>query len=473
MINFTDVCCTYKDSEEAALQHINLTISKGECLLIAGESGSGKSTILKIISGLIPHLYDAQITGSILINGEDIRKKKSHELASLMGVVNQDPRGQFFTSEVVTELAFAPENLGYEREKIIAIIKRESEKMKIEGLLDRPVFDLSSGEKQRVSVACAQSLMSQVFLFDEPSSNLDYGSTMGLKKIIQNLKEAGHTVVIAEHRVFYLLDVVDRIVYVKNGALEEEALNGQFSDFFKTKELRCPEPFASSFLAETASSKAEEPLLKVEGLSYQGILNKVSFEVCKGEVVAIIGQNGAGKTTLAKACAGVIKKHQGSIKRSKLMLVMQDVDYQLFTESVESELTLGLKNPCSVRIEEAMAEVGITELRKRHPLTLSGGQKQRVLIATAKAGDYDTVIFDEPTSGLDLKNMKKVADLIKSMRDERGIVLITHDFELIAQIATRVLWLEGGAIADDFPVLDANRDKLVNIFNQMEWSACK
>ncbi len=466
MIKFNNLNCTYKNSNSPALTNINLSVKKGECLLIAGESGSGKSTILKIISGLIPHLYDASISGEVFVDDVDIKLKKSYELAQLIGLVNQDPRGQFFTSTVITELAFACENMGIDKDEILQMIKIQSKQMNIENILNRKVFNLSSGEKQRVSVACAQSLSPKIFIFDEPSSNLDYASTMSLKRIIQALKDKGHTIVIVEHRVFYLEDVVDRVVYIQDGKIVDECLKNDFVNFLKTKELRSPTPFLCQFKGEHKT--IGEPLISIENLSYKTILNNINFNISKGEIVAVVGKNGAGKTTLAKAISGVIKKYHGSIVGDKIMLTMQDVDYQLFSESVESEIGLGIKKPDSVLIEETMKKVGIEDLRNRHPLALSGGQKQRVIIAAAIAGDYNTLIFDEPTSGLDLQNMKRVASLISDVSKDKAIMVITHDFELIASIANRLVLMEKGKIVEDFKVVEENREKLINIFKNME-----
>lgn len=466
MIKFNDVSCKYKDETENSISNISFHIKEGECILLTGASGSGKSTIVKIINALIPNLYEAELSGDIYLDGQNIKNKKSYEISKLIGTVNQDPRGQFFTGEVISELAFEMENYGYDSKKMLEIIKRDSKKMGITHLLDRSVYNLSSGERQRLSVACSLTVSPKILIFDEPSSNLDYATTMALKKIIQELKNSGHTIIIAEHRLFYLLEICDRLFYMKAGKLETIIDKKDFDTKLSYEDLRSAKPFELGFKGVYDDKiYGRAPLLKLKNLSYMDILKNINLELRKGEVLGVIGKNGAGKTTLAKSVVGLLKNVAGKIEKEKAMFVMQDIDYQLFTESVKSELKLGTKNIRSEDIENTLKEVGLWELKNKQPLSLSGGQKQRVVIAVAVVSKFDILIFDEPTSGLDAKNMKRVSTLINNMKDDRGIIIITHDFELISEVCNRIVMMENGKISREFILEEDKRSELISIFS--------
>lgn len=466
MIKMHNVSCRYPRCKTKAIDNINLHVQKGECVVLSGGSGCGKSTLIKLLNGQIPNLQEADVTGEIYIEGQPLSDKKSWELTKYVGTVNQNPRSQFFTNNTKTELAFAMENLGWPREQILCRLDTLIKETDIAALMNRHILHLSSGERQRITIACALTLSPQVLLFDEPSANLDYLTTIALGVLLKQLKDKGHTLVIAEHRFFYLLPVCDRMFYIKKGMLERIVPRSELRGFAR-EDLRRLTPFECPI--NNVKMRRGDEVCCVNDLTYKDILESISIRVAKGEAIALVGRNGAGKTTLAKLISGILKPSSGCIQAEDAMLVMQDTDYQFFTESVVNELKLGLINSSQDEIDRMIQKMGLQGLEKRHPITaLSGGQKQRVLLGAAGLSKARLIILDEPTSGLDAKNMQRVAMLIQEIRKEAGVIVITHDFELIAAACSRLVWLENSKIKVDFDLSETTKMKAIEIFNEME-----
>lgn len=464
MIEMRNGSCRYPEREDGAVENISLHIAKGEFVVLSGSSGCGKSTLLKLMNGLVPGLQEAAVTGEIRIDGRPVAEQKSWELAELVGTVNQNPRSQFFTTNTTTELAFAMENLGWQREQILDRLRSLSEEAGIDTLMDRHMFKLSSGERQRVTIACALALRPKILLFDEPSANLDYAATLALGRLLEQLKARGHTIVIAEHRLFYLSGVCDRMLYLKDGRLEQSFSRKELTDL-QTENLRSFSPFCVPLGA--AKPHMGGDVLHTEGLTYKNLLRNIHLHLAQGEVLALVGRNGAGKTTLTKLLAGILKPDGGTVEAIDPMLVMQDADYQLFTESVWQELRLGAESLPKDDIRKTIQSLGLLGLESCHPITLSGGQKQRVLLGAAGLCKARLVILDEPTSGLDAQNMRRVGALIEKIRKEADVIVITHDFELIAAVCSRLVWLDHASIKADFPLNESVRNNVIKIFQNL------
>ena len=462
MISFENVSYTYKGGKDRVLRDINFNIEDGETILLVGESGSGKSTIARLINGIATHLDGGSLEGSVYIGGEDTLKLQMWELAGRVGSVFQNPKSQFFNTNTSNEVVFALENMGKSREEMVEALKEAAISCGIESLLNRSIFELSGGEKQRVAFASAYAPNPDVYVLDEPSANLDMKSIDRIRNIILNLKEQGKTTVLAEHRIWYSVDFVDRIFYMKEGRLERIFSRDEFKmlsdDEIKSMGLRSRKRLnLEDIEVETLDAPTGNGLV-VRGLKAKikkrSIWENVDFVFDKGRVGAITGDNGSGKTSLALVISGLVKEKQGDIffenirvnakeRRRLNFMVMQDVNNQLFSDSLINEVMLGN----DINREEALRvleEMGLKGLEERHPLSLSGGQKQRLAIADGILSGKKILIFDEPTSGLDYKHMLSLSEILKKLASKGTyIIVITHDVEFIQACQARVIEWHG------------------------------
>lgn len=465
MIKFKNVSFTYENSDKKALDNINFEINDGELVLITGASGSGKSTIYKCINGLIPHIYEGDLLGDIFIDDINTKDCKDYELCKKIGSVSQNPRGQFFTDNTTSELAFTLENLGYKVEEILEKIENISSFFGISNILNKNILEISGGEKQKISIACVSILDAKTLVFDEPSANLDYYGIELLKEIFSKLKESGYTIIVVEHRIFYLEEIFDRMIHIKNGRLivnleRKEALN------YTAEDLRSLNPFDRE-LKVLDSFTRKEKLLEINNLFFKNIIKDVSFNLYRGEIVGLVGKNGVGKSTISKLISGIYKKTSGKISiEGKPFALMQDVDYQLFSESVFSEFLLSNKDLNEDEILEMLKVINLYDKKNSHPFSLSGGEKQRLLMGICAKSNSDILILDEPTSGLDFNNMIIISEIIKNLAKEKAIILISHDYELLSRVVDRIIFLEDGSIKEDFILKEKNQ--LISIFQKIK-----
>ena len=465
MIEFENVSFSYARSDEASVKEISLKINKGEAVLLCGESGCGKTTLIRMINGLIPHFYEGELSGKVNVDGTDTVKAELYETAKVVGSVFQNPRSQFFCVDSTSELAFGPENMGLSEDEIRARIDKTVSFMGIQALMDRSIFDMSGGEKQKIACASVDTLNPQVCVLDEPSSNLSLEAIEDLKTTVADWKKAGKTIVIAEHRLYWLKDICDRVICLKDG---EIAFDIPMKDFRHYSEDMLQNYGLRSINENLAITPIEaKPLdngaISLENFTYSyrkyDALNIDSLELPRGEIIAIVGHNGAGKSTFSKCICGLMKgfkgravidgkrvKNRGLLERS--YMVMQDVNHQLFCETVMDEVTLGMDEENEAKAQQILDKLGLREVAERHPMSLSGGQKQRVAVASAILSEKEIILFDEPTSGLDFFNMEKVAELISSLRGQKSVLVVTHDPDLIRRCATCVLRLENGHVAE-------------------------
>ncbi|QDR79887.1 ABC transporter ATP-binding protein [Sporomusa termitida] len=487
MIEIKNVKFSYHGKRAESVSAIDLQINKGEFVLLCGRSGCGKTTVTRLLNGLIPHFYEGALHGEAFIDGKSIRNMKLHQLARLVGSVFQDPRSQFFTVDTTSEIVFGCENMGVPRAEMIHRLNNTVAVMKIEQLLERSLFKLSSGEKQKIAIASVHAAGPSVYVLDEPSANLDHQATEELRVLLGLLKEKGHTVIIAEHRLYYLKDLVDRVVYMEGGKIAAEYDRENFLSMPDTeridKGLRCVFP-AKLVLQRSGSEMFAPPAyLQLDAVCfrYEGsprILDGLCLKAGQGEIIGVTGLNGAGKSTFAKILCGLVSEQQGKVsiesgpakageRLKKSYFVMQDADYQLFTESVEEELALGNENMphLTETVAETMETLGLAAFKSCHPASLSGGQKQRVTIAVAIVKGADILIFDEPTSGLDAENMRRVASLLQRVAAKgKAVFVITHDYEFIVHTCTRIVNLAGGRVSADFFLNDSSLEELKELF---------
>lgn len=469
MISFQNFSFRYEESKDFTLRGIDMTVQTGEFILLTGRSGCGKTTLIRSLNGLIPHFYPGEIQGDLVMDGHSLLKMKPSQLAGQVGTVFQDPRSQFFMTDTTRELAFGCENMGLSREETINHIAKAAKDLELVDYLNRSIFALSSGEKQQIAIGSVYALSPKVYIFDEPSANLDYAATKRLAEIMRKLKQDGYTIFVVEHRFYYLRDLIDRVFLIQNGKIEQEFTREQFCTLPEKTRISYglrtayPEQDAEHY-HETEHTASSSHLLAVRDLAFaykQGpaVFQNVSFEAHAGDVIGILGHNGAGKTTLLSILTGLLKQQGGDItfdgrklsprqRRALSYLVMQDTDYQLFASSVEEELSLGIREDCKEKVDTALEDLELSEYREQHPVALSGGQKQRVTIGAAIVKDSPVIYFDEPTSGLDYDSMVRVSRLIEQLSASGVIVfVVSHDFEFIVRTCTEVVQLDDqGAI---------------------------
>lgn len=343
----------------------------------------------------------------------------------------------------------------------------------ITDLRKQKLAHLSSGEKQKIAMSAVQVHDPDSYVLDEPSANLDDASCLILARALNALKQQGKTILIADHRIYYLLDIVDRIIYMDNGAIANQWIQREFKqldpDYLSLIGIRSSAAItlkdvvaASSQPENSGNKRSESDVLQLHhlavghGLRKEPLLQGINLSIKKGEVVVLTGKNGIGKTMFAQTLCGLQKEKSGNItfndqvlskkKRvQKFWFVLQDADYQLFSDSVMHELLLGLDNTQANRALAAklLQELGLEQVKDQHPVFLSGGQKQRVNFAVGLMRQPEYLILDEPTFGLDARNMKRMQKLIKEYSD-RGIrfIIISHDFEFALRLGCPTIHMD-------------------------------
>ena len=459
MIAFDHVTYTYEGREQPSLWDCSFTVEPGELILLTGESGCGKTTIIKLINGLLQHNGGGTLEGTVTVNGREVSKVPLWELAQTVGSVFQNPKSQFFNLDTTSEVLFGLESRGASRQEMEQALFSAARVCGVGPLLDRNIFALSGGEKQRIACASAYAMGPEVFVLDEPSSNLDGEGIRQLREILKQLKAAGKTVLVAEHRLWYAADLADRVFYLRVGRLERVYTGAEFLALPEAERrvmglrslTEVPLPMPQEAPHEAGSGLKVRELRAVYGR--ETVWDQVSFTAPRGQITAITGHNGAGKTTLARCLCGLMREKAGSIfwdgkvlnqkgRRQKGFLIMQDVNLQLFADSVLAEAQLG-NEATETEAMAALERMDLAQYAQAHPLAISGGQKQRLAIVDGCLSGKELVIFDEPTSGLDYAHMLEVSRLLQEL-EERGlcVLVITHDGEFLRESGARaVSWL--------------------------------
>lgn len=498
MIEIKNTAFHYTGLDKGGLKNINLKIMDSECVLLCGASGCGKTTLTRLINGLIPHFYKGALSGEVIVNGKNIGEQELYSLAGVVGSVFQNPRSQFFSVDTDGEITFGPENTGLPKEEILKRKKNVITELNLRDLMKRSLFDLSGGEKQKIACGSVAALLPHIILLDEPSSNLDWSAIRDLRKIMKLWKNQGKTIIISEHRLWYLKDIIDRVLYLEQGEIVHEWTQERFAALsdselasYELRPLNLEERYIQAFSGDTVItdkdidkvSDKKEILGELQKkrivikdlyftytpkkyLFFKKRLSPVDADSCTlripflsaklGEIIGIIGNNGSGKSTflrclcgLEKTCIGTVSIDGKIYTRKNLTkncyMVMQDVNHQLFTDSVITEVMLSMEHPDEKKAEKILASLDLLQYKDKHPMALSGGQKQRVAIASAMAADAVMLLFDEPTSGLDYRHMKEVSALLKELAKKgKTIFVATHDPELAAECCDRTIRFVNG-----------------------------
>lgn len=512
IIEFRDFSFQYYTQKKPTLKNINLTIGRGEKVLIVGLSGSGKSTLGNCVNGLIPFVYKGVITGSCTVKGKDTRSMSVAELSKTVGTVLQDSDGQFVGLTVGEDIAFAMENDCIDTQTMHKRVLDIARSIHIDDLLDQAPGELSGGQKQRVSLAGVMVDDVDILLFDEPLANLDPATGENTIELIDEISRNGEkTVLIIEHRLEDVLHRhVDRIILFRDGSIikdcsPDELLAGDL--LLKTgireplyltackyagieireedhpgyiEELTLSDEDKAKLVSWVSTNSeeysiADNPVLEAEHLcfSYDGIKNAVddvSFKVNRGEMLAIVGKNGAGKSTISRLLTGFLREDSGDIllhgrnirddtifeRGQKIGLVLQNPNQMICNTMIFDEVAYGLRNmhtpedEVKSRVEEVLRVCGLYPFRSWPISALSYGQRKRVTIASIIVMRPDIIVLDEPTAGQDYRHYTDIMDFLKTLnRQGLTIIMITHDMHLMLEYCNRcVVILDGRKIYD-------------------------
>ena len=528
MIELKDFSFQYKAQSEPTLKNLNLTIYKGEKVLIVGPSGSGKSTIGQCLNGIIPNIYKGTSSGKFLIQGKESFALSIYEKSHLVSTVLQDTDGQFIGLSVAEDLAFALENDMVELESMKSRVHTWAERLDLSKLLGHRPQDLSGGQKQRVSLAGVLIDESPILLFDEPLANLDPKSGQDIIDLIDQIhEEQGTTTIIIEHRLEDVLyRPIDRVILINQGQV---LFNGSPDELLRTTLLAengIREPLYLTTLRQLGQDISKLPHLdKVEKLPLgdvsvdiptphfekgaeaetilelghlnfayregQPILKDLSLTIPKGQRLAIVGKNGAGKSTLAKAICGFIQTEGtyfskgedikgDSVKEraERVGYVLQNPNQMISTNMIFDEVALGLRlrnvpeEQIESRVHQALKTCGLYEFRKWPISALSYGQKKRVTIASILVLGPDVLVLDEPTAGQDQRNYTEIMDFLDELHQKgHTIVMITHDMQLMLDYSDRaVVVMDGQVLADLTPAELLTQPEILRRANLKETS---
>lgn len=517
---------------DQVLKNVNLDLFKGDFALLLGPSGCGKSKLTLCLNGLIPHLDQGTMTGTVLVNGKDTRTHDVHEFSTTIGIVFQNPDDQILSLRVADEIAFGVENMGLSHDEIVHRVHEFMDLMEISHLKDRLTFAISGGQKQRVSIASNLVMLQEVLILDDPTTDLD---PVGKSEIVHTLarlqQEMGKTLLVIEHDLNDLIEFANRLIVMDEGNIiydgpPNEILSQHFDDLVRLginlpqhveighlilhendQNHNCPikkeesfalfEKFINDHPGELEKAKHStaykgEPVISVRDLDFcynagAPILSNLNFDIYRGEFVAVIGANGSGKSTLVNNLIGLLKPDKGKVtingretnkvKVADLVVdigyVFQNPDHQLFANSVEEELRFNLRtrhlpdDEIEHRVDKTLEIVGLSQMRDRHPFSLSRGQRQNLAVATALIHDPKLILLDEPTTGQDRRNLAGLLEMLTRLNQQGNTTLmVTHDMDIVAAFATRVIVMTKGKIILDGPpelIFYENFDELAKL----------
>jgi energy-coupling factor transport system ATP-binding protein len=526
LVRFERFSCWYDRSSAPVLRDLTLEIQHGEFVLLLGASGTGKTTLGLALNGIIPHVQGF-VEGRVVVDGIDVGTSNVSTLASKVGMIFQDVESQLVMVNVIDEVAFGPENLMVPPDEVRARVREALDFVGIGELSDRFVFELSGGQKQKVAVASVLSMRPLIMFPDEPTANLDPRSSREVFDLIDRLRQ-DHTIVVFDNKIDDLASFASRVVVLGNGGVlfdgpPREVFEQHGEELLRTHGLWIPQaseielelrrrgehpsavfplsvdeavtqyagrarPSAVAPVpAPPAAPAVGDPYIQVEGLSHTygesvAAISGLSFEIRRGERVAIVGPNGSGKTTLVKHFVGLLKPTAGAVHiggrdtrrvsthelAREIGFVFQYPEHQFVTDSVEAELGFSLRvagmpeSEIADRVHEQLRLFKLHGFEARHPYSLSGGEKRRLSVATMLIARPSALILDEPTYGQDRANTESMMASLFEASGEGGseltLILVTHDMKLVATYAERAIVMRRGLVAFDGAVADLFRD---------------
>jgi energy-coupling factor transport system ATP-binding protein len=487
LLQVEDLGFQYRTGHGQAIRDVQLRAGAGELILVAGPSGCGKSTLLRCINGLIPRSYKGELQGRVLLAGQPVAQLSLAQTARLVGTVLQDPEKQIVASYVTEEVAFGPENLGWERPRIHAAVRAALDELGIAHLHDRETYRLSGGEKQKVALAGLLAMEPQALLLDEPLASLDPLAAQHALEVIGDQARRGRLVLVVEHRVDDALKVhPDRALLMHAGA---PAYLGDAAGLVHAADpllVKLPAVAALERLRTDPATVAApppprpaagEPLVELEQVAFHygddgpPVLKGVSLNIRKGDVIALLGPNGSGKSTLVKHIVGLNRPRQGSVRVAgvdtrkattaqlarTVGFVFQSPTHMLFAPTVREELAFGPHNmghdsaTIAANSAKALHLMGLDDLLERAPLSLSFGQQKRVGIAAVLTMQSKLLVMDEPTAGQDYASYTRFMDEVSGLNAFDAVLFVTHDLDLAITYANRVILFNDGQIAADGP----------------------
>jgi energy-coupling factor transporter ATP-binding protein EcfA2 len=409
---------------QPALRNVSLDVEPGEVVALLGPSGSGKSTLLRALAGLVPHFHGGRFAGRVEVAGRDTRTTRPAELAGTVATLFQDPEDQVVFTRVEAEVAFGLENVGTPPAEIPLRAAAALEAVGAVGLASRPVAELSGGELQRVCLASVLALSPELLLLDEPTSQLDPD---GAAVAIELARLSGAAVVVSEHRPERLLDACDRVLFLDEGRLRD----GGVPDAWLPREPVLPH-----------GEPADEAVCRLEEVRFaydRPVLEGVSLQVGRGEVVALLGPNGSGKTTIGKLAAGLLEPQAGRVVcEGRACYLSQDPGRYLVAERADEEAALAVGGDLA-RARAALAQLGLAGHADRHPRDLSSGERERLALASVLVAEPDLLVLDEPTRGIDPVRKDELVRLLRSQAPGRATLVATNDLVFAGAVADRVV----------------------------------
>lgn len=493
LIALDDVTVTYSSSAVPALDGVSFRIDPGELVLITGPSGCGKSTLMRVINGLVPHAYNAEVTGTVTVAGTPASTLSVGQISETVGTLLQDPAKQVVGHSVTADIAFGPENRRLDPGEIRARVERVAETLGLSAeLLAAGTHELSGGQLQLVAFAGILVLEPRVIIVDEPLANLDPDAAVQVLRALREYVDRGGAGVVIEHRVDEVLPVEpDRVVFLDRGRI---TYSGDVPGFLRTADPEVVRlPFHTLVARADALGLQHRPDRRPTGesrvrytnarLGYGGtaVLDAVTADLLAGEHIAVLGHNGAGKSTLLRAAVGLVDVTAGAVELDGRPVdsypatqlatasgyLFQNPALAFFAATVADELAFGPRNlgveagEIEKISEQVLDMVGLADepdILNRPPRTLSFGQQRRLALALALTLRPRTLILDEPTAGQDLRSAARFLDAIATLPSVDSIYLITHDIDLALWRSDRLLVVAGGRILADGTPYDIVHD---------------
>jgi len=506
LLEINNLSFTYNGGDSAALKNISLSVEEGDFVLLCGDSGCGKTTLMRLIKQSLAPAGD--MTGEIIFRGENIKSLSPKSAACDIGYVMQNPETQIITDTCVGELAFGLQSLGMSSGEIEAKIGEVTGFFGIGGWWSKKTRELSGGQKQLLSLAAVMAMKPSLLLLDEPTSQLDPVSAREFLNCLKKLgDELGVTVIMSEHRLEDAFPMADKVIMMQNGGIllldspreigrrlwrmpggdrNSDGLPAAVR-IYRRLGGSCPCPVTvregKSYIARGMKNKApvehnnlakgdistREGVIKLENISFGYdkasplVISGLNIEIKKGELLCLLGGNGCGKSTLLKLICGLLRPLYGEYRlygkkavegKKKSIVYLPQNQLAVFTgetvihcfDKLSSALGIN-KDETAKRRDRLMADLDIAHLAYRHPYDISGGEQQRTAIALALFTSPDIILLDEPTKGQDAHSKERFAGLLKALTESgKTVVMATHDLEFAAEYADRCGLLFGGKL---------------------------